>query len=86
MADLDIYVDDKLLEGISKLAIEHYGDDSEASQGRVVETALQMRILWSRSVEKGQQETNEAVTEWEFQQPLGTKDNDGTIREWLFRR
>jgi len=86
MAEIDIQVEDKLIEGICKLAIKHYGDDSEASRRRVVETALGMRILWSRSVEKGQQETNEAVTEWEFPQSLGTKDNNATICDWLFRR
>ncbi|MDP2931737.1 MAG: hypothetical protein Q8O05_04460 [Chloroflexota bacterium] len=86
MADLDIYVDDKLLEEISKLAIEHYGDDSEASRGHVVETALEMRILWSRSVKGGPQETVEAVTKWEFSQSPVPKENDGIIRDWLFRR
>lgn len=39
MADLEIYLEGKLLEGISKLAIKHYGEDSEVSRQRVVETA-----------------------------------------------
>lgn len=86
MADLDVYVDDKLLEGISKLAIEHYGDDSEASRGHVVETALKMRILWSYSVKRGQQETDEAANSWEFAESSSIQENSDTIRRWLFRR
>lgn len=86
MADLDIPIDDKLLEGISRLAIRHYGDDSEVSRKRVVETALQMRLLWSCSVRQGQEETDEAVTEWGFAESPINKENTASIRNWLFRR
>ena len=86
MADLEIYLEDKLLEGISKLAIKHYGEDSEVSQQRVVETALEMRILWSRSVKQGQELTDEAASSWEFAEAPVTEENNDTIRQWLFRR
>lgn len=86
MANLDISVDDKLDEGISRLAVKHYGDDSEASRQRVIETALVMRILWSRSVKEGQQETEEALTKWEFPQSPIIEEDTGTIHDWLFRR
>ena len=66
MADLDIPANDRLLGVIKRLAIKLYGDDSEASRKRVVKTALEMRIVWSHLVQKGQQETNEAVSRWEF--------------------
>jgi hypothetical protein len=86
MADLDIPADDRLLGIIKRLAIELYGDDSEASRKRVVETALEMRIVWSNSVERGRQETDEAVSRWEFSESPVTKENTGTISNWLFRR
>ena len=86
MADLEIYLEDKLLEGISKLAIKDYGEDSEVSQRRVVETALQMRILWSRSVKQGRELTDEAASKWEFAEAPVTEENNNTIRQWLFRR
>ena len=86
MADLDIPASDKLLGVIKRLSIKLYGDDSEASYKRVVETALQMRIVWSRLVERGQQETDEAVSRWEFSESPVTKENTGTISNWLFRR
>ena len=86
MADLDIPASDKLLGVIKRLSIKLYGDDSEASYKRVVETALQMRIVWSRLVERGQQETDEAVSRWEFSESPVTEKNTGTISDWLFRR
>ena len=86
MADLDIPADDRLLGVIKRLAIKLYGDDSEASQKRVVETALAMRIVWSHLVEKEQKETDEAVSKWEFPESPATGENDDKISDWLFRR
>ena len=86
MADLKIYLEDKLLEGINKLAIRHYGEDSEVSQQRVVETALEMRILWSRSVKQGRELTDEAVSNWEFPESTVKQENSENIQDWLFRR
>ena len=86
MANLDILANDRLLGVIKKLAIKLYGDDSEPSRKRVVETALKMRIVWSHLVEKGQQETDEAVSRWEFSESPVTEENTGTISNSLFRR
>lgn len=86
MAELEIYLDGKLLEGISELAVKHYGEDSELSRKRVVETALEMRIIWSNSIERGQQETNEAVSNWEFSESPANGKDTSTINDWLFRR
>jgi len=86
MAELEIYLDNKLLEGISDLAMKHYGEDSESSRRRVIETALKMRIVWSNSIEMGQQETDEAVSNWEFPESPVTEENTGIINNWLFRR
>jgi len=86
MADLDIPASDRLLGVIKRLAIKLYGDDSEASRKRVVETALEMRIVWSHLVERGQQDTDEAVSRWEFSESPVTKENTGNISNWLFRR
>jgi hypothetical protein len=86
MAELEVYLDGKLLKGISELAVKHYGEDSELSRKRVVETALEMRIVWSKSIERGQQETNEAVSRWEFSESPVTEKDTNTINDWLFRR
>ena len=86
MAELDITVDDEIIKGISRLAIRYFGDDGETSQRRVVESALEMRILWSRLVKESQMETDEAVSRWEFAESTVTEENSGAIRRWLFRR
>ena len=86
MAALDIYIDSRLLEGIAKLAIDHYGEDSELSRQRVVETALEMRVLWSRSVKQGQGLTDEAISGWQFSEALASRENTKDIQDWLFRR
>jgi len=80
MADLDIPANDRLLGVIKRLAIKLYGDDSEASRKRVVETALEIRIVWSHLVEKGQQETDEAASRWEFSESPVAEENAGTIK------
>jgi hypothetical protein len=85
MAELDIAADEKLLRVVQKLATELYGDGSEASRKRVVETALEMRILWTHSVEKNRSETEEAVSKWEFKES-STEVDSGPVRNWLFRR
>ena len=86
MAELEIYLEGKLLEGISKLAMKHHGEDSEATRQRVVETALEMRMLWSRSVKQGQELTGEAVSSWEFSEALPGRENTRNIQDWVFRR
>jgi hypothetical protein len=86
MAEVETNIRDEMLEQIGRLAVKQYGDGSEASRERVIETALKMRILWSRSVRVGQQETDEAVTSWEFPESEANEENAGSIRNWLFRR
>ena len=86
MADLDISIDDKSIEEIGRLASEHYGDDSEASRQRVVEAAIEMRLLWSRMVAESHLETEEATSRWEFSESPSAEEDSDTIRRWLFRR
>ena len=86
MINLDIHCHGRLLEEISKLAIKQYGEDSQVSRDRVVETALEMRILWSRSVKQGQELTGEAVSDWEFPESLPSREDTKNIQNRLFRR
>jgi len=37
-------------------------------------------------VEKGQQETDEAISTWEFPELTMKQENNGSIQNWLFRR
>ena len=84
--ELEIEVDNALITKIRNLALRYFGDDSNASLGRVLEVAFRMRCLWSGSIEKGQEETDEAVSKWEFPKSPVTGENDDNINSWLFRR
>lgn len=86
MTNLELCLEDKLLKGLSELAIKHYGEDSESSRRHVIETALEMRIIWSHSIERGQQETDEAVSKWEFPESTVKREDSDSIQNWLFRR
>ncbi|MGD0779620.1 MAG: hypothetical protein ABR954_02400 [Dehalococcoidales bacterium] len=86
MAEVEINISDEMLEQINQLAIKQYGDGSETSKGRVIETALKMRTLWSCSIMKGQDEIEEAISRWEFSQSPIPGENDDSVNKWLFRR
>jgi hypothetical protein len=86
MAEVEINIRDEMRKQIDRLTVKQYEDDSEASRKRVIQTALKMRTLWSYSIIKGQDETEEAISYWEFPQSAITSENGHNINEWLFRR
>ena len=86
MADLEIEMDKELISQTKNLAIRYFGDDSDVSMARVIEVAFRMRCLFSRSFISGREETDEAVSQWQFpESSVNVEDND-KIRRWLFRR
>lgn len=86
IVELDIEMDNDLVARTHDLAQRYFGDDSEASLAQVLELAFRMRSLWGGAVRVGQQETDEAVSKWEFSESPVTRENTGTIKNWLFRR
>ena len=86
MVELDIEMDNNLVAKTHDLAQRYFGNDSEASIAQVLELAFRMRSLWGHSIGVAQQETDEAVSNWEFPESTGKRDNNGGIQNWLFRR
>jgi hypothetical protein len=86
MVDLDVEMDNDLIAKIRDLAVKYFGDDSDASLTQVIEMAFTMRCLWSRSVRMGQQETDEAISTWEFPESTVKQESSDSIQNWLFRR
>ena len=84
--ELDIEMGDDLISKIRDLAVAYFGDEGDQSLARLLALALAMRCLWSRSVQSGQHEVNEAVSNWEFSESPLTEENTGTMNSWLFRR
>jgi hypothetical protein len=85
MANLDIQ-GDELVEGTKYLALRHYGDASETSIRRVVESALEMRLLSIILVEGGENTIEEPITDWEFTNNKPDEQLPDEIQSWLFRR
>ena len=86
MANLDIELGDEVIKGIRSIAVRHYGDSGDASVGRVVESALEMRLLSMKLAEGGGAEIEEPMAGWEFanKQPAGQLPAE--IQSWLFRK
>ena len=86
MADLEIEMDNELISQTKNLALRYFGDDTDVSMARVIELAFRMRCLFSRSFISGQEETDEAVSQWQFPESSVTGEDNDKIRRWLFRR
>lgn len=84
--ELDIEMADDLISKTRDLAMRYFGNDGDESLARLLALAFLMRWLWSHSVQSGQHEVNEAVSNWEFLESPLTEENTGTINSWLFRR
>jgi len=86
MANLDIELGAELVEAVKDLAVRHYGDSGEASLSRVVESALEMRLLAKELVPGGGDEIEEPIRSWESPNKQLGEQVPGEIRDWLFRR
>ena len=84
--ELEIEMDNELITKTRNLALRYFGDDTDVSLAQVLEVAFRMRCLWSRSIGKGEAETEEAVSKWEFPESPVTGKNGNNIGDWLFRR
>ena len=85
MANLNIELGEEVINGVRSLAVRHYGDSGDASVSRVVESALEMRLLSIKLAEGGGNEIEEPITRWEFANKRPAKQLPDEIRSWLFR-
>ena len=82
MGMLDVELSDSLIDDIRDMAERHYGDASDDSVRQVVETALEMRLLWLDRVERAGAQVEEPAAQWES---LGIQGGgSGQIQDWLF--
>ena len=86
MANLDIELGSELVGRVKCLATRHYGDSGDTSIGRVIESALRMRLLATELVEGGGNETEEPIVNLEFTEGESKMEQPADIRDWLFRR
>ena len=86
MAKLDIELSNNVTDEIRFLAMHHYGNSGDASVDRVVEAALQMRLVWMDLVGEGGNEVDEPLLGWEFASRAPADQSAVEIRSWLFGR
>jgi hypothetical protein len=84
--DLNIELGDEVIQGIRSIAMRHYADSGDASVGRVIESALEMRLLSMKLAGEGGAQIEEPIMGWEFanKQPAGQLPAE--IGNWLFRK
>ena len=84
--DLSVELDDEVVTKIRAIAERHYGDSEDASVGRVVESALTMRLLSMKLAREGAADIEEPMAEWEFTDSQLAGNLPGDIQSWLFRK
>ena len=82
MAKMELEIRADLLEGLRLLAQRHYGDGGEASVGKVVEAAIEMRL--SLLGEDGI-EVEEPVSHWQFDDTPVNGSLPDAIIDWMFK-
>jgi len=84
--DLSIELGEEVIKGIRAIAVRHYGEGGDAAVGRVIESALEMRLLSIRLTDGGGDEIEEPMTGWEFASEQPAEQLPAEIQSWLFRK
>lgn len=85
MAKLELELSADLIQELRRMAQRYYGDAGEAAVGRVVEGAVEMRLLWEGIVAKGGGDLEEPVSHWEFDDNSGKGPLPDGITDWMFK-
>ena len=84
--DLSIELGEQLVKGIRSIAVRHYGDSEDASVSRVIESALEMRLLSMKLAGEAGAQIEEPVAIWEFGDKQPVEQLPAEIQSWLFRK
>ena len=84
--DINIELAGEVIERIRAIAVRHYGDNRDTSVSRVVESALEMRLLSIRLVDRGGDEIEEPMARWEFVNKQPAEQLSAEIQRWLFTK
>ena len=84
--DIDIELGDEALRRIRAIAVTHYGDNGDASVSRVVSSALEMRLLSIKLIDRARDEIEEPITHWQFLDKQPAEQLPAEIRSRLFRK
>ena len=62
---LEIELNDNLVQGVKRLAERHYGDSGSDSVSRVLEDALEVRLICLKRLEESGTDIEEPISNWE---------------------
>ena len=85
MAKLELELSADLIQELRRMAQRYYGDAGEAAVGRVVEGAVEMRLLWEGLVAKGGGDLEEPVSHWQFDDNSGREMLPDGVTDWMFK-
>ena len=86
MSDDELALTPELMKGVRRLAELHYGEATDDAMRRVVEDAIEVRLLCIDRVGKAASEPEEPVINLEVSQPLEGERAEAEVRNWIFRR
>ena len=86
MLEDEVALTPDLLKGVQRLAELHYGEATDDAMRRVVEDAIEVRLLCFDRVGQAACETEEPVINLEISQPSEGERAETEIRNWMFRR
>jgi hypothetical protein len=86
MMDLDIELGEEAIQRIRAIAVSHYGDNGDTSVSRVVESALEMRLLSVKLIDRGRDEIEEPITHWQFVDKQRAEQLPVEIQRQLFKK
>jgi hypothetical protein len=84
--DIDIELGDEVMERIRAIAVNHYDSNEDASVNRVIESALEMRLLSIGLIDRGRDEIEEPIAHWQFVNNQPTQKLPEEILSQLFRK
>lgn len=86
MMDLSIELGEEVIKGIRSIAVRHYGESQDASVSRVIESALVMRLLSMKLIDRGRDEIEEPIAHWQFVNKQPAEQLPAEVQSRLFRK
>lgn len=84
--DLSIELGEEVIKGIRSIAVRHYGESQDASVSRVIESALVMRLLSMKLIDRGRDEIEEPIAHWQFVNKQPAEQLPAEVQSRLFRK
>ena len=85
MTQLDLELSAELIAAVRKLAERHYGDTGDAAVAKVIDAAVQLRVLWLDVGGAAAREVDEPVTHWTAESRAG-EGSPPNVKAWLFHK